>query len=322
MILVTGGAGFIGSNLVASLNERGLSDIAVNDDVTGAKARNLAKRRVREVVPPADLLRWLDGKKLDAVLHMGAISSTTATDERAVMAANYELPMRLIDWCAAAKTPLIYASSGATYGDGAQGFDDDNAALARLAPLNLYGRSKQRFDLAVVARAGAQEPMPPQWAGLKFFNVFGPNEHHKGEQMSVVAKSFPRAKAGQAVRLLRSDKPGIADGEQKRDFIYVEDAADVVLWLLDHPAVSGIYNVGTGKAESFKDLIGALFRALGRAPNIEYVDMPPELASRYQYLTQARMERLRRAGYDRPFTPLEAAVERYVRYLDRDDPYR
>jgi len=324
MILVTGGAGFIGSNLVASLNERGMRDIAVNDDIAGAKAKNLAKRQVREVVPPADLLRWLDGRELDAVLHMGAISSTTATDERVVMAANYELPMRLLDWCAAAKTPLIYASSAATYGDGNQGFDDDNAldTLAKLAPLNLYGQSKQRFDLAVAARARAGEPMPPQWAGLKFFNVFGPNEQHKGEQMSVVAKSFPRAKAGQTVRLFRSDKPGIADGEQKRDFIYVEDAANVVLWLLDHPVVSGIYNVGTGKAESFKDLIGALFRALGRTPNIEYVDMPPELASRYQYLTQARMERLRRAGYDRPFTPLEAAVERYVRYLDRDDPYR
>jgi ADP-L-glycero-D-manno-heptose 6-epimerase len=240
------------------------------------------------------------------------------------MAANYDLPMRLLNWCAATKTPLIYASSAATYGDGSEGFDDDDtpAALARLKPLNLYGQSKQRFDLAVVERARAKEPMPPQWAGLKFFNVFGPNEYHKGEQMSVVAKSFPRAKAGQAVRLFRSDKPGIADGQQKRDFIYVEDAVDVVLWLLDHPAVSGIYNVGTGEARSFKDLIGALFRALGRAPNIEYVYMPPELASRYQYLTQARMERLRRAGYDCPFTPLEAAVERYVRYLDRDDPYR
>jgi ADP-L-glycero-D-manno-heptose 6-epimerase len=324
MILVTGGAGFIGSNLVASLNERGLSDIVVNDDVAGAKAKNLAKRQVREVIPPADLLRWLLGKKLDAVLHMGAISSTIVTDVRAVMAANYDLPMRLLDWCAETKTPLIYASSAATYGDGSAGFDDDDApaALARLRPLNLYGQSKQRFDLAVVERARDKRAVPPQWAGLKFFNVFGPNEYHKGEQMSVVAKAFPRAKAGQAVRLFRSGKPGIADGEQKRDFVYVEDAVDVVLWLIAHPAVSGIYNVGTGKAESFKDLIGALFRALGRAPSIEYVDMPPELANRYQYLTQARMERLTRAGYDRPFTPLEAAVERYVRYLDRDDPYR
>ena len=324
MILVTGGAGFIGSNLVASLNERGLSDIVVNDDVAGAKAKNLAKRQVREVIPPADLLRWLLGKKLDAVLHMGAISSTIVTDVRAVMAANYDLPMRLLDWCAETKTPLIYASSAATYGDGSAGFDDDDApaTLARLRPLNLYGQSKQRFDLAVVERARDKRAVPPQWAGLKFFNVFGPNECHKGEQMSVVAKAFPRAKAGQAVRLFRSGKPGIADGEQKRDFVYVEDAVDVVLWLIAHPAVSGIYNVGTGKAESFKDLIGALFRALGRAPNIEYVDMPPELTNRYQYLTQARMERLTRAGYDRPFTPLEAAVERYVRYLDRDDPYR
>jgi ADP-L-glycero-D-manno-heptose 6-epimerase len=275
-------------------------------------------------VPPADLPRWLSGKKLDAVLHMGAISSTTATDERAVMAANYDLPMRLLDWCAQTKTPLIYASSAATYGDGNEGFDDDNAleALARLKPLNLYAQSKQRFDLAVVERARQKGAMPPQWAGLKFFNVFGPNESHKGEQMSVVAKNFPSAKAGEPVRLFRSAKPGIADGEQKRDFIYVEDAADVTLWLLDHPAVSGIYNVGTGRAESFKDLIGALFGALGRAPNIEYIDMPPELANRYQYLTQARMERLRQAGYDQPFTPLQTAVERHVRYLDREDPYR
>jgi ADP-L-glycero-D-manno-heptose 6-epimerase len=324
MILVTGGAGFIGSNLVAGLNERGMRDIAVNDDVAGAKAKNLAKRQVSEVVPPADLLRWLGGRKLDAVLHMGAISSTTVTDERAVMAANYDLPMRLLDWCTETKTPLIYASSAATYGDGSEGFDDDNAldALAKLKPLNLYGQSKQRFDLAVVERARDRRSVPPQWAGLKFFNVFGPNEQHKGEQMSVVAKNFLRAKAGEPVRLFRSGKPGVADGEQKRDFIYVEDAVDVVLWLLDHPDVSGIYNVGTGAARSFKDLITALFRALDRAPNIQYIDMPPELASRYQYLTQARMERLRQAGYDRPFTPLEAAVERYVRYLDRDDPYR
>jgi ADP-L-glycero-D-manno-heptose 6-epimerase len=324
MIMVTGGAGFIGSNLVASLNERGMTDVVVNDDVAGAKAKNLAKQKIREVVAPADLLRWLSGKKLDAVLHMGAISSTTATDERAVMAANYDLPMRLLDWCTETNTPLIYASSAATYGDGGAGFDDDNApdALARLRPLNLYGQSKQRFDLAVVERARDKKSTPPQWAGLKFFNVFGPNEHHKGEQMSVVAKNFPRAKAGEPVRLFRSAKPGIADGEQKRDFIYVEDAANVVLWLLHHPDVSGIYNVGTGAARSFKDLIGALFRALDRPTNIEYVDMPPELANRYQYLTQARMERLRQAGYDRPFTPLEAAVERYVHYLDRDDPYR
>jgi ADP-L-glycero-D-manno-heptose 6-epimerase len=325
MILVTGGAGFIGSNLIASLNERGIAEIAVNDHLSAGKEKNLRKRRYAELVAPGDLFRWLEGRHLDAILHMGAISSTTATDEAAVMAANYDLPLRLLDWCTWKKTPLIYASSAATYGDGSAGFDDDDAPepLARLRPLNLYGRSKHRFDLAVAARAQAKNALPPQWAGLKFFNVFGPNEYHKGEMQSVLAKRFPDANAGRPVRLFKSDRAGVSDGGQARDFIYVLDAASVVLWLLDHPAVSGIYNVGTGAARSFKDLILALFKALGREPKIEYVEMPAELRGRYQYLTQARMERLRARGYDAAFTPLEAAVEDYVtRYLDRADPYR
>ncbi len=255
---------------------------------------------------------------------MGAISSTTATDERAVMAANYDLPLRLLEWCAEAKTPLIYASSAATYGDGSLGFSDDDApaALARLAPLNLYGKSKARFDLAAAERARKGGAMPPQWVGLKFFNVFGPNEYHKGDMRSVLAKVFPGAKAGGPVRLFKSDRPDIAGGEIVRDFIYVEDAANVVLWLIDHPNVSGIYNVGTGKARSFTDMMRAMLKALGRKPEIKYIDIPKALAGHYQYFTEARMERLRAAGYDAPFTPLEAAVERYVRYLDRPDPYR
>lgn len=325
MILVTGGAGFIGSNLVASLNERGASEIAVNDHLGSlAKERNLKHRRYSGIVSPDDLFRWLDGRKLEAILHMGAISSTTATDETAVMAANFELPMRLLDWCTATRTPFIYASSAATYGDGSQSFDDDDkpAPLARLRPLNLYGRSKQRFDLAVVERARAKAPMPPQWCGLKFFNVFGPNEYHKEDMRSVLCKVFPDAKAGRAVRLFKSGHEGIPDGGQARDFIYVLDAAKVVLWLLDHPRVSGIYNVGTGEARTFKDMMLALFSALKREPKIDYIDMPAELSGRYQYLTQARMERLRAAGYDATFTPLEAAVKDYVTYLDRADPYR
>jgi ADP-L-glycero-D-manno-heptose 6-epimerase len=325
MILVTGGAGFIGSNLVASLNERGVSEIAVCDHLDAAKEHNLAKRRYSEIVAPDDILRWLEGRKCDAILHMGAISSTTATDERAVMAANYDLPMRLLEWCRDAKTPFIYASSAATYGDGSLGFDDDNSpqALARLMPLNLYGRSKARFDVAAAARAHAGVGMPPQWVGLKFFNVFGPNEYHKGDMRSVLAKVFPEAKAGQPVRLFKSDRPDIAGGEIVRDFIYVEDAAKIVLWLMDHPHVSGVYNVGTGKARSFDDMMRTMLQALGRKPEIEYIAIPQELAGRYQYFTEARMERLVAAGYDAPFTPLEAAVERYVKqYLDRPDPYR
>ncbi len=325
MILVTGGAGFIGSNLVASLNERGVSEIAISDHVDAPKQKNIAKHRYTEIVAPEDMLRWLNGRRLDAILHMGAISSTTATDEDAVMAANFTLPLHLLEWCAATKTPLIYASSAATYGDGSLGFSDDDRpkALARLAPLNLYGKSKARFDLAAAERARAGGAMPPQWVGLKFFNVFGPNEYHKGDMRSVLAKVFPAAKKGEPVRLFRSDRPDIAGGEIVRDFIYVEDAANVVLWLMDHPNVSGIYNVGSGKARSFTAMMRAMFAALGKKPEIEYIDIPKELAGRYQYFTEARMERLRRAGYDAPFTPLEQAVERYVKqYLDRDDPYR
>lgn len=324
MILVTGGAGFIGSNLVASLNERGV-DVVVNDHFDDAKMKNLAKRKVSELVQPGDLLRWLEGRKLDAILHMGAISSTTATDEREVMSANYDLPMHLVAWCTKTKTPLIYASSAATYGDGSQGFDDDNEpeALAKLAPLNLYGRSKARFDLDLVKRARAGGAMPPQWVGLKFFNVFGPNEYHKGDMQSVLAKVFPQAKKGAPVRLFKSDRPAIKDGEQSRDFIYVLDAAKIVMWLLDHPQVSGIYNVGTGKARSFKDMMTAMLKAMGRPPEIEYIDMPRELAGKYQYWTEARMERLKQAGYDAPFQPLEASVADYVKnYLDKADPYR
>jgi ADP-L-glycero-D-manno-heptose 6-epimerase len=326
MLLVTGGAGFIGSNVVASLNEAGRADIAVNDVLgSDAKWHNLAGRQIADFVPPAELARWLDGRKLDAVLHLGAISSTTATDGDAIMENNFRLSLRLLDWCASNRTPFIYASSAATYGDGEQGYADDwsNGALKRLKPLNLYGWSKHLFDLALVERARRKDKLPPQWAGLKFFNVFGPNEYHKGEMMSLVAKRFDEAKAGKPVRLFKSHRSGIADGEQKRDFIYVDDAIAVVRWLMDTPAVSGIFNVGTGQARSFRDSMSAMFAALGRQPAIEYIDMPVSIRDSYQYFTQAETANLRRAGYNADFTPLEAAVKRYVDcYLDRTDRYR
>jgi ADP-L-glycero-D-manno-heptose 6-epimerase len=326
MLLVTGGAGFIGSNLVASLNEAGRSDIAVNDLFgTDEKWRNLGKRRLADLVPPAGLFDWLKGRKLDAVIHLGAISDTTATDADLVTETNFRLSLRLLDWCTAARTPFIYASSAATYGDGAQEFCDDGtpAALARLQPMNLYGWSKHLFDLAVAERCARGETLPPQWAGLKFFNVFGPNEYHKGEMMSLVAKRFDEAKAGRPVRLFKSHRDGIADGEQKRDFIHVDDAVAVVRWLIGTPSVSGLFNVGTGVARSFRDLVVAMFHALGRPPDIAYVDMPPAIRDRYQYFTQARVEKLRRAGYNAPFAPLDETVARYVGdYLDRADRYR
>jgi ADP-L-glycero-D-manno-heptose 6-epimerase len=326
MLLVTGGAGFIGSNVVAGLNDGGRTDIVVNDVLGGdAKWRNLGKCQIADFVPPSDLARWLDGRKLDALIHLGAISSTTAVDGDAVIENNFRLSLRLLDWCTSTRTPYIYASSAATYGDGEQGFSDawSPEALNALRPMNLYGWSKHLFDRALVARVSRKEQLPPQWVGLKFFNVFGPNEYHKGEMMSLVAKRFDDIKAGKTITLFKSHRAGIADGDQRRDFIYVDDVTSVVRWLLESPAVSGIFNVGTGEARSFRDLMMAVFGALGSKPAIEYVDMPTSIRNSYQYFTQAEMTALRRAGYNANFTRLEDAVTRYVKnYLDRPDRYR
>jgi len=326
MILVTGGAGFIGSNTVAALNEAGRSDIVVNDMLgLDLKWRNLAKRQLADFVSPSDLRAWLAGRKLDAVIHLGAISATTATDGDAIIESNFRLSLMLLDWCTEARVPFIYASSAATYGDGATGFDDDwsSTALKRLSPMNLYGWSKHLFDQVVVDRYEKAKPLPPQWVGLKFFNVFGPNEYHKGAMASVVSKVFDQAKAGNPVRLFKSHRQGVADGDQRRDFIFVDDVVSVMLWLLKTPRICGIYNVGTGQAGSFREMIAAMFAALGRLPNIEYIDMPVEIRDSYQYFTQSEMKNLREAGYNSDFTPLGEGVKRYVlEFLDRPDRYR
>ena len=326
MLLVTGGAGFIGSNIVAALNEAGRSDIVVCDALGHeGKWRNLAKRQLADIVPPQELSAWLDGRKLEAVIHMGAISETTATDGDLVIETNFRFSLRLLDWCSLHATPFIYASSAATYGDGSQGFADDPSpsALKALRPMNLYGWSKHLFDMAVIERAGRGEKLPPQWAGLKFFNVFGPNEYHKGTMMSVLARRFDDVKAGRVVELFKSHREGIADGDQRRDFIYVDDVVRVVMWLFATPSVSGLFNVGTGKARSFRELILAAYAALGAVPNIRYIDMPAAIRNSYQYFTQSEVDRLQRAGYNGGFTALEEAVALYVKgYLDRPDRYR
>jgi len=326
MLLVTGGAGFIGSNVVAALNDAGHADVAVCDLLgQDGKWRNLAKRRLADIVPPAQLPEWLKGRRLDAVIHLGAISETTATDADLVIETNFRLSMRLLDWCTANATPLIYASSASTYGDGAQGFRDDQsmAALTTLRPMNLYGWSKHLFDMAVAERAARGEKLPPQWAGLKFFNVFGPNEYHKGTMMSVLARRFDDIKAGRAVQLFKSHREGIADGDQRRDFIYVDDVMRVTMWLLATPSISGIFNVGTGNARSFRDMMLSAYTALGTVPNIRYIDMPEQIRGSYQYSTQSDVDRLQRAGYNGGFTALEDAVETYVRrFLDSADRFR
>ncbi len=326
MLLVTGGAGFIGSNVVAALNDAGRADVAVCD-VLGhdGKWRNLAKRQLADVIPPAQLPHWLNGRRLEAVIHLGAISETTATDGDLVIETNFRLSMRLLEWCTANATPFIYASSASTYGDGAQGFRDDASisALKTLRPMNLYGWSKHLFDLAVAERAAKGEKLPPQWAGLKFFNVFGPNEYHKGTMMSVLARRFDDIKAGRPVQLFKSHRDGVADGDQRRDFIYVDDVVRVMMWLMATPDVSGIFNVGTGKARSFKDMMLSAYAALEAAPNIQYIDMPEQIRGSYQYFTQSDVDRLQRAGYNGGFTALEEAVATYVKgFLDSVDRFR
>jgi ADP-L-glycero-D-manno-heptose 6-epimerase len=326
MILVTGGAGFIGSNIVAALADRGEEVVVCDRLRRNGKWRNLAKHLVAEIVAPEGLHAWLDRTPpLRAIVHMGAISATTETDGDLTAATNIALPLALWAWCAAHAVPLIYASSAATYGDGSAGFDDDAspAALARLRPLNLYGWSKHAFDRRVADLVARGRPRPPQWAGLKFFNVYGPNEYHKGPMISVVKRKADEIAGGGPATLFRSHRADIPDGHQARDFIWVGDCVDVVLWLLDHPEASGLFNVGTGRARTYVEVARAVFAAMNRAPEIRFVDTPDELRAQYQYFTQARMERLRAAGYDRPFTALEDGVATYVRdYLLAADPYR
>jgi len=328
MILVTGGAGFIGSNIVAALEAQGRRPYAVCDRLRNAdKWRNIAKAAPYDIVEPDRLDPFLraEGMSLRAIVHMGAISATTETDADRIVETNFRLSCRLWNWCASHGVPFVYASSAATYGDGEHGFVDDasKAALMRLRPLNPYGWSKLLFDRWVAQRIADGAPLPPQWAGLRFFNVYGPNEYHKGGQQSVVAHLFPRASRGEPARLFASHNPRYPDGGQMRDFIAVDDCVELVLWLLDNPEVSGLFNCGTGEARSFRDLAAAVYAALNRKFEVEYVPTPEAIRDKYQYYTQADMHRLRAAGYRRTFTPLEEGVARYVRqYLAAADPYR
>lgn len=327
MILVTGGAGFIGSNITAALAEQGVL-VAVCDRFRHSeKWRNLSKLELCDVVAPEALAQWLDAHSatLEAIVHMGAISSTTEPDVDLIMEVNFRLSMQLWRWCANHGKRFLYASSAATYGAGEHGFDDDGSleALAKLRPLNAYGWSKHLFDRWVARELAEGGARPLQWAGLKFFNVYGPNEYHKGGMQSVVAQKYPLAAAGEPLTLFRSHRPDVPDGGQKRDFVYVGDCVDVVLWLLDHPGVNGLFNLGTGQARSFEDLARAVYAALQRPAELKYVDMPAAIRPNYQYFTEARMERLRKAGYTRPFTSLADGVREYVgRYLSQPDRYR
>ena len=323
MILITGGAGFIGSHLNAALAQAGF-DVAVVDWLgSQGKWRNLAAHPPMQIISPDALVAFLaTGPAVEIVFHLGAISETTASDGDLVWRTNVELSLIIWQWCTSHSVRLVYASSAATYGDGTAGFDDDLAALDTLKPRNLYGWSKHVFDRKVAKLLAAGAPRPPQWAGLKLFNVYGPNEYHKGNMISVVKVKYDEIRAGHAPKLFRSVQPGLPDGQQMRDFVWVGDVVAVMLWLLETPSVSGLFNVGTGTARSYLQLADALCRACNVPAQAEFVDMPPGLRGGYQAFTQASIDRLRAAGYAGQFTVLEEGIRRYVvDYLDTPDPY-
>ena len=328
MYVVTGGAGFIGSNIAYGLEAAGIGPIAIIDRFAeGDKWRNIAKCELSNIVKPDKALEFLNAHAdtIVAIIHMGAVSSTTETNVDLIIENNFCFSMELWKWCTSKGVRFIYASSAATYGNGSEGFEDDNngGALSTLSPLNAYGWSKHLFDRRVVTLVNQGKPVPPQWAGLKFFNVYGPNEYHKNSQQSIVAQTYPRARNDQAAVLFRSHNPEYTDGGQMRDFIWVDDCVSVVLWLLRNEQTNGIFNCGTGKARSFADLVVAVYKAMDLDPVIEYIDTPLTIRDTYQYFTEAKMDRLRAAGYEKPMTELEEGVTKYVQnYLATDDPYR
>lgn len=316
ILLVTGGAGFIGSNIARAGAADGYRVVVADWLGDGPKWRNIADIPLHDLIRPEATLDFVarEGGRIAAIVHMGAISATTERDADLIIARNVRATLDLWELCAAKGLRFIFASSAATYGDGHLGFQDDDGAkaLADLAPLNPYGWSKLFVDRRVMADVRAGRPLPPQYAGLRFFNVYGPGEAHKDDMRSVVHKIYPAAAQGESVTLFKSHHPDYEDGGQLRDFIYVADCVNVVRWLLGNGQVSGIFNVGTGEARSFADLAKAVFRALGREPRITYVDMPQHLQGAYQYFTQAYMGKLRAAGYAAPFTSLEEGVSAYV----------
>jgi len=322
MIVVTGGAGFIGSAFVWKLNREGVTDILIVDELgTADKWKNLVNLRFNDYIHKDSFLEMIMAEQLpfdvSAIVHMGACSSTTERDADYLMKNNYLYTRALAVWAVRHGKRFIYASSAATYGDGAFGFSDDNAVSEKLKPINMYGYSKQIFDLGVLKNGLDQKTV-----GVKFFNVFGPNEYHKDDMRSVVHKSWGQIRETGKVRLFKSHRPEYTDGGQLRDFVYVKDCVDALWWFLQNPQVNGIYNLGTGKARSWKDLVTAVFSALGRKPEIEYIGMPESIRGQYQYFTEARMEKLRGAGYAASARSLEEAVNDYVvNYLEKPDPY-
>ncbi len=311
LIVVTGAAGFIGRNVVAALNQRGADELLLVDRLgADEKWRNLVGLRYEDLLDADDYLKAVQSgaaPKADAVIHLGACSATTERDADFLARNNYHYTRTLCEWCLAHGSRFVYASSAATYGDGSQGYGDDDRITPLLRPLNMYGYSKHMFDLWAL-----KHRLFDRIVGLKYFNVYGPHEDHKGDMRSVVHKAFYQIRATGEVQLFKSYRSDFGDGEQKRDFIYVKDAVDVTLHFAQHRANGGLFNCGTGQARTWLDLATAVFTAMGRKPNIKMIEMPESLRPKYQYFTQADPAKLRAAGYTAPFTSLEEGIRDYV----------
>jgi len=311
MIVVTGAAGFIGSYVAGYLNKQGYNDLVLVDDFSQSrKAANIEHKKYTTRVDREDFFDWLNHNHrfVQFVIHLGARTDTTEFDRSIFERLNVEYSKRVWSLCVEFGLPLIYASSAATYGNGEWGYSDSHDLVHKLKPLNPYGESKNEFDKWALQ----QQQQPFFWAGLKFFNVYGPNEYHKGRMASVVFHAFHQIKQTGKMKLFRSHHPDFRDGEQKRDFIYVKDIASVILFLMQHRKNSGLYNVGTGQARTFLDLARATFQSMGIPENIEFIDTPADIRDKYQYFTQANMDKLRSIGYTQPFTPLEEGIREYV----------
>ncbi len=314
MIVITGAAGFIASNVAELLNQSGYVDLALVDDFSKTeKKRNYEHLAFAELIDRKAFFDWFNEnhRNVEFVIHLGARTDTTEFDYGVFQQLNVDYTIQVWTRCVQYQIPLIYASSAATYGMGELGYDDRHDIVGRLQPLNPYGRSKNEIDKYILAQTG----QPPFWAGLKFFNVYGPNEFHKGKMASVILHAFRQIKETGKVKLFRSHNPNFQDGQQLRDFVYVKDVAQVILWLMRNKPERGLYNVGTGKARSFFDLADNTFKALGLPTNIEFIDTPMDIRDKYQYFTEANMAKLRKAGYEAPFTSLEDGVRSYVNFL-------
>ena len=325
MIVVTGGAGFIGSNLVKFLSDDLKKEVCIVDWFEKKKESNYDKRKSILKVTPNTLKEFLKKNKsnIDIILHMGAITATTETDANLIIENNIKLSLFLWNWCSKNNKRFIYASSAATYGNGENGFDDDQSlrSLNKLQPLNLYGWSKHIIDKLFVEQA-LKHNNPPQWVGLKFFNVFGPNEYHKGSMKSIVVKIFDVLAKDESIKLFKSHNKNFADGGQLRDFVYVKDVVKVVGWFINEKEKNGIYNVGTGKARSFKDLTLAVLKFSNKEQNISYIETPKEIRDKYQYFTEANISKLKNSGLPFNFYSLEQGIKDYIlNHLSKDDRY-